>query len=76
MIAISAFLMTCDLIRNNVHTANIEPTDPRWTVIDSLTKIGQYASALEQVNGLLADAQDRNDWRTEFREWMYRGTFG
>ncbi|HQV51979.1 MAG: hypothetical protein IPI00_18370 [Flavobacteriales bacterium] len=75
MIAISAFLMTCDLIRNNVHTANIEPTDPRWTVIDSLTKIGQYASALEQVNGLLADAQDRNDWRTEFKAWMYRGTF-
>jgi len=74
VIAISAFLITCSTNRKIVNTTNTEPSDPRWTAIDSLSNIGQYASALEQVNALLSDAQVQDDWRTEFKAWMYRST--
>lgn len=55
-------------------TTGTDP-DPRWTHIDSLSDIGQFATALAHTDTLLFDAQVTDDWRTEFRAWMYRGRF-
>jgi len=49
--------------------------DPRWTAIDSLSRIGQYATALERTQALLDEAQASGDWRTEFRAWQHRGQY-
>ncbi|MEB2342214.1 MAG: MG2 domain-containing protein [Flavobacteriia bacterium] len=51
------------------------PQQPAWTSIDSLARLGQYASALTATEGLLAEAAAKGDWRTEFRAWMYKGRF-
>ncbi|MCB0772734.1 MAG: hypothetical protein KDB93_05115 [Flavobacteriales bacterium] len=49
--------------------------DPTWQKIDSLSDLGQYASALSLTEKLLAEAAAKADWRTEFRAWMYKGRF-
>ncbi|HEX2617447.1 MAG TPA: MG2 domain-containing protein, partial [Flavobacteriales bacterium] len=49
------------------------PVDPRWAQVDSLTGIGQYATALAHVDLLKAEARAKNDPQTEFRAWMYTG---
>ncbi len=49
--------------------------DPAWAKIDSLANLGQYATALAATEALLAGAQEKQDWRTEFRAWMYKGRF-
>ncbi|MFZ1665884.1 MAG: alpha-2-macroglobulin family protein [Flavobacteriales bacterium] len=49
--------------------------DATWAAIDSLSNIGQYASALKETNVVLAKAQAEKDWRTEFRAWMYAARF-
>ena len=46
--------------------------DPRWLQVDSLTGIGQYASALTATEVILDEASSKDDWRTSFRAWMYR----
>lgn len=48
---------------------------PAWSKIDSLSAIGQYATALTATESLLAEARAGKDWRTEFRAWMYKGRF-
>jgi 5-hydroxyisourate hydrolase-like protein (transthyretin family) len=49
--------------------------DPTWQKIDSLSDLGQYATALGLTEMLLAEARTKDDWRTEFRAWMYKGRF-
>ncbi len=49
--------------------------DPRWAAIDSLSNIGQFASALVATEAILAEAHSAHDWRTEFRAWMYSARF-
>ena len=50
-------------------------SDPRWITIDSLDRIGQYATALELTDEVLRAARDRDDRIEEFRAWMYIGRF-
>lgn len=50
----------------------VGPQDHRWTRVDSLMDIGLYASALEQVEQLRAEAQQNGEPLQEFRCWMYR----
>ena len=49
----------------------VEP-DPRWRPVDSLNKIGLYASALEITDKILAEARNEGDWRNVFKAQMYR----
>lgn len=49
--------------------------DPRWSKVDSLDKLGQYASALKLTDTLLADARTDGNWQTEFQAWMRRGRY-
>ncbi|MFN3874484.1 MAG: hypothetical protein ACK4L7_01060, partial [Flavobacteriales bacterium] len=49
--------------------------DKRWTAIDSLAGIGQYATALQRTDSLLQLALVSGDWRTEFAAWIRRGAF-
>lgn len=49
--------------------------DPRWSLVDSLDKLGQYASALQLTDTLLADARTAGNWQTEFQAWMRRGRY-
>lgn len=59
------------------HAAKPTPmaSDPTWSRIDSLDRLGQYATALAATEKLLGRAQASGDWRTEFRAWMYKGRF-
>lgn len=59
------------------HAAKPKPmaSDPTWSRIDSLDRLGQYATALAATEKLLGRAQASGDWRTEFRAWMYKGRF-
>ena len=47
-------------------------SDPRWAVVDSLEKIGQYATALEKVEGIREGSAASGDWRNEFKAWVRR----
>ncbi len=49
--------------------------DPRWAAVDSLSNIGQFASALKVTEVILAEAHVAHDWRTEFQAWMYAARF-
>lgn len=49
--------------------------NPAWAKIDSLDNLGQYKSALEATEAVLASARAAHDWRTEFRAWMYKARF-
>ncbi len=64
----------CASIKKNPLMATAKQ-DPAWATIDSLSNIGQYAGALTATEALLAQAQAKQDWRTEFRAWMYKGRF-
>ncbi len=44
----------------------------RWTAVDSLVSIGQYAEALERTDALLMEAQTSGEWRSEFAAWARR----
>ena len=66
-------LVACGGSRNSVKSEG--QGDPRWTSIDSLAGIGQYATALEKVEALRAEAAGTGDWRTEFRTWIRRSEF-
>lgn len=50
--------------------------DPRWIVVDSLIGLGQYASALERTDTILAEAMRSGDQRTEFKAWMRHAEYG
>lgn len=69
LLAFVPLFITC---RNRHEVVSTPPTDPRWTAIDSLRQLGQYASALERSDALLAEARTMGDWRTEYRAWTYR----
>ncbi len=47
-------------------------SDPRWVAVDSLAGIGQFASALERTDALLAEAQTSGEWRLEYAAWARR----
>ncbi len=64
-------LAACSTSRNTLK-ADMSTTDPRWAAIDSLVSIGQYASALERTDALLAEAQTSGEWRLEFAAWARR----
>ena len=68
LLAFVPLFITC---RNRHNTVSTPPSDPRWTTIDSLRQLGQYASALERSDALLAEARTAGDWRTEYRAWTY-----
>ena len=73
LIALTALsLFAC---RSRTPLTSERANDPRWAVIDSLTGIGQYASALEHTDVLLAEAKATSDWRTEFMAWSRRAGY-
>jgi hypothetical protein len=77
MLAAAAALIVvlgCAAIKQNTHMADAKQ-NPSWVRIDSLADLGQYATALEATNAVLASARAAQDWRTEFRAWMYKGRF-
>ncbi|MGV3636231.1 MAG: alpha-2-macroglobulin family protein [Flavobacteriales bacterium] len=49
--------------------------DPRWSAVDSLQRLGQFATALERTEALLNEARAAGDWRNEYRAWHYRSAF-
>lgn len=49
------------------------PEDPRWARIDSIAGLGQYATALAEVDVLKAEARAKGDDLAEFRAWMVTG---
>lgn len=67
-------VLGCASVKKQLPMADAPP-DPAWARIDSLAQIGQYATALTATQALLSDAQTKQDWRTEFRAWMYKGRF-
>ncbi|MBL7982112.1 MAG: hypothetical protein JNL52_09905 [Flavobacteriales bacterium] len=67
-------LSACRTSKNTMSTDHARP-DPRWAAIDSLVGIGQYASALERTDALLAEAQTSGEWRLEFAAWARRAVF-
>ena len=71
LLAVLLFV-TCSSTRKQVSEQKDTMKDPRWVQVDSLNHQGLYASALERTKVILEDAKQANDWRTEFRAWMYR----
>ena len=61
--------------KHDVVSSTSGTTDPRWSAVDSLQRLGQYASALERTEMLLAEARTSGDWRNEYRAWRYRTLF-
>ncbi|HRH68365.1 MAG TPA: alpha-2-macroglobulin family protein [Flavobacteriales bacterium] len=74
LLAVVTLFVTCRSKRTVV-TTGPAAKDPRWAVVDSLSDLGQYATALERTEALLNEAQASGEWRTEFRAWMYRNRF-
>ena len=72
--AVTLVLAACTSGRTATKPAQ-HVSDPRWAVVDSLERIGQFATALERTDVILFDAQTNADWRTEFKAWMKRGRF-
>lgn len=73
VLLVALFLAACAGSKN---AAQQEPaSDPRWSVIDSLERLGQFASALERTDTILAEAARSGDWRTEFKAWAYRSNY-
>jgi hypothetical protein len=70
LLLIAALLAACATDRTSVNTSH-QTSDPRWSRIDSLSDIGQYATALELSDEVRVEAMAQSDWRTEFRAWMY-----
>ncbi len=68
-------VLGCASVKNNTKKMAMAKQDPAWAKIDSLSNLGQYAAALKATDALLAQAQAKQDWRTEFRAWMYKGRF-
>lgn len=64
-------LSACSTSKNTMSTGPAT-SDPRWAAIDSLVGIGQYATALERTDALLAEAQTSGEWRLEFAAWARR----
>ena len=73
LLSLVPLFITCRTKRETVSTEHT--ADPRWAAIDSLSQLGQYATALEHTQALLNEAQAHGDWRTEFRAWQYRGQY-
>ena len=73
LFALVPLLITCRQHRGTMKQPDVP--DPRWTAIDSLSRIGQYATALERTQALLDEAQASGDWRTEFRAWQHRSQY-
>ena len=69
-----AVVFGCASVQKTPNMADAKQ-DPAWAKIDSLANLGQYATALEATNALLASARAGQDWRTEFRAWMYKARF-
>lgn len=67
-------LSACSTTKNTMSTGPAT-YDPRWAAIDSLAGLGQYASALERTDALLAEAQTSGEWRLEFAAWARRAVF-
>ena len=70
LLLIAALLGACATNRKPVNTSD-QAADPRWSRIDSLSDIGQYATALDLSDEVRVEAMAQGDWRTEFRAWMY-----
>lgn len=66
-------LVTCSPKRQVVNTGNTP--DPRWSAVDSLQRLGQFATALQRTDVLLEEALANGDWRNEYRAWCYRAVF-
>ncbi len=73
LLSFALLFITCRSKREVVNSGT--PPDPRWTAVDSLQRIGQYATALVHTDTLLAKARATGDWRTEYRAWSYRAMF-
>ncbi|MCC6840918.1 MAG: hypothetical protein IT230_12245 [Flavobacteriales bacterium] len=69
-----AVVLGCASIQKTSNMADAKH-GPTWARIDSMANIGQYKTALEATEALLASARAAHDWRTEFRAWMYKGRF-
>ncbi|MEZ4808552.1 MAG: MG2 domain-containing protein [Flavobacteriales bacterium] len=74
-IAAGVLLATCANERSVTTGNGLRGGDARWAAIDSLSDIGQYATALGRTEAILADAREQGDWRNEFRAWLYKGRF-
>ncbi|MBX2971504.1 MAG: hypothetical protein KF797_00225 [Flavobacteriales bacterium] len=74
LLSFALLLITCRSKREAVSTGASTP-DPRWTAVDSLQRLGQYASALKRTEELLAEALIVGDWRNEYRAWCQRSAF-
>ncbi len=73
LIAAIVLVHGCSTKRTAIDTSI--PQDPRWSPIDSLADIGQYASALSMTDTLLAEARANGDWQLEFRAMMTTARF-
>lgn len=69
--AIAVVLFSCASLSKTTPMTDVQQ-DPRWVQVDSLTGLGQYATALTATEVILGDASAKDDWRTAFRAWMYR----
>ncbi|MBL7953265.1 MAG: hypothetical protein JNM62_16280 [Flavobacteriales bacterium] len=73
LLTLVPLFVTCRSKRETVSTSHT--TDPRWATIDSLSQLGQYATALDRTQAILEESKANGDWRTEFRAWQYRGQY-
>ncbi len=71
LMAASVVLLSCASQRKTTPMTDAKQ-DPRWVPVDSLTGLGQYATALTATEAILTDASATHDWRTAFRACMYR----
>jgi hypothetical protein len=54
-------------------TISNEPAlQEQWGRVDSLTRNGQYRSALDILNDILSSSADQADWKTEFKAWSHK----
>lgn len=72
-LALVPLFITCRTNRQTVKSPHTP--DPRWAAIDSLSALGQYATALERTQTVLDESAATGDWRAEYRAWQYRTRF-
>ena len=75
LIVLGLFVIVLSCAQRKPASAIAEDTDPQWKKVDSLSNIGQYASALQLTETILQKAKASNDWRTQFRAQQYRSRF-
>jgi hypothetical protein len=73
--SLASFVIVLSCAQRKPATTSSAEGDPQWKKIDSLSNIGQYATALQLTEKILEKAKASGDWRQQFKAQQYRSRF-